>query len=73
MKASAKPKLVREVAAPYRVRRKPRTPAKCRMLTGKELATLAEKMIEAHERGDKEEHQRIRQALINGFYGEVRA
>ena len=73
MKASAKPKLVREVSAPYRARRKPGTLAKCRVLTGKELASLAEKMIEAHERGDRAESKRIERELINGWYGEIRA
>jgi hypothetical protein len=61
---------VRESVATYRTERKP---SKCRELTGKELADLAEKMVEAHERGDKTEWRRIRKALINGFYGEVRA
>ena len=42
--------------------------AKCRISTGEELAALVEKMIAAHERGDKVENKRLRIELINGWY-----
>lgn len=73
-KSASAPKGVREVATKYRTARPPaRKYAKCRELTGEELGALAEKMIAAKERGDHAERKRIRKALINGFYGEVRA
>ncbi len=70
---TAKTKMVREVAAPYRARRKPRKYAKCRMLTPDELGKLAAQMVAAHDKGDKVESERIKAAMINGWYGEVRA
>ena len=68
MKAMAKSKVVREVSSLYRVRRKSR---KCRVLSPEELGELAKQMQEAYDRGDKAESDRLKEALINGFYGEI--
>ena len=68
MSASSKAKRVREVVAKYHVTRKPR---KCRVLSPKELGELAKQMQEAYDRGDKAESNRLKEALISGFYGEI--